>query len=396
MISISISPNTERDDFFLAFKLLFQCFNWKRGKKEEELKSLLKEYFNISNIFLYNSGRSSLYCLLKALKLEKNDQVLLQAFTCSALVTPILWNNLNPKYVDIKDDFNIDPEDLKRKISPKTKVLIIQHTFGKPCRMEEIMEIVKENNLILIEDCAHALGAEYKGRKIGTFGDASFLSFSRDKVISSVYGGGIIVKDLKLAEKIEEQKYPSYFWIFQQLLHPLLVNFFVVPFYSFPGKYLLVFFQKIHLLSKAVTDKEKQGGKPNYFPRKMPNALASLACHQFKKIDKFYLHRKKIANFYAEKLSIDLPDEKQSYLRFPVVKFKAHEIIKKAWSQNILIGDWYTSPIAPDDANLRKMGYIKGDCPIAEEYAQKTINLPTHINISEKKAERVVSLLADS
>ncbi len=396
MISISISPNTEKDDVFLSLKLIFSFFKWKKGKAEKDFKKLLKNYFNLPYVFLHNSGRSSLYVLLKALNLNNEDEVLLQSFTCSALVNPILWNNLTPIYVDIKDNFNIDPEDLRKKITKKSKVLIIQHTFGYPCEMEEIEKIVKENNLILIEDCAHSLGAEYKGKKIGTFGQASFLSFSRDKIISSVYGGAIITKNTNIAKQIKEQNYPSRLWIFQQLLHPILMNLLIIPFYGFLGKPLLVIFQKTKILSKAVSDKEKQGERPNYFPKKMPNAIATLACHQFNKIDKFYSHRKKITNLYIKELKLNNSEKeniKQTYLRFVFTNNEAHKIIKTFWEKNILIGDWYTSPIAPDDTNLKKMLYRQGSCPMAEKYSQITLNLPTHINISEKKAHKIISYL---
>lgn len=396
MISISISPNIEKDDLFLTLRLIFQPSKWKKGDKEEELKGLIKEYFNIPYVSLFNSGRSALYCLLRAFNLKKKDEVLIQAFTCNALVNPILWNNFTPVYVDIDSNLNIDPLDLRKKITTNSKILIVQHTFGNPCKMEEILKVVKENNLILIEDCAHSLGAEYKGQKIGTFGKASFLSFSRDKVISSVYGGAILIKDKELAEKILELDYPSNFWTFQQLLHPLLIKL-IIPCYNFLGKALLIFFQRLHILSKAVSYEEKQGKKPKYFPKKMPNAIACLACNQFKKLDKFYLHRKKISEIYSKELGVSYleKDVKKTYLRFIFFHEKAHEIIRKFWKRNILIGDWYTSPIAPPDTNLERMKYKLGSCKKAEKYAKKTLNLPTHINISKKQAKYIVSILRE-
>ncbi|MBI2038635.1 MAG: DegT/DnrJ/EryC1/StrS family aminotransferase, partial [Candidatus Nealsonbacteria bacterium] len=117
-----------------------------------------------------------------------------------------------------------------------------------------------------IEDCANALGATYKGKRVGTFGKAAFFSFSRDKVISCVYGGMAITNDPALAEKLggfqERSGYPSLFWIIQQLLHPVLMNWIVLPTYAVFGKYLLIFFQWLHILSKAVHWKEKRGLKP--------------------------------------------------------------------------------------------------------------------------------------
>ena len=164
-----------------------------------------KKYFRTKYAFAFNSGRSSLTAILQSLDLEEVNEVLLQAFTCNAAANPILWSGLKPVYVDCDEDsFNIDIEDLKRKITPKSKVILVQHTFGLPAEMDKILALAQQNNLILIEDCAHSLGAEYKDKKIGAFGKAAFFSFSRDKIISSVYGGMVVTNDDNLAEKINK------------------------------------------------------------------------------------------------------------------------------------------------------------------------------------------------
>ena len=159
----------------------------------------------------------------------------------------------------------------------------------------------------------------------------------------------------------------------------------------------MVVAQWLHILSKAVHWKEKRGKKPKYFPKRLPAALAILAHNQLKKIERFNAHRKEIAKFYRQELkntTFELPvDEEQIYLRFTVKHPKAHEIIKKAWQQNILIGDWYDSVIAPDDTNLDKMGYLGGSCPKAEKLAKETLNLPTHINISKEDAKKIIDFL---
>ena len=278
---------------------------------------------------------------------------------------------------------------------------MVQHTFGLSADMDKILEICQEHNLTLIEDCAHSLGATYKGKKTGTFGKVAFFSFSRDKIISSVYGGMAATDDEKLALKIRAfQKkigQPSFCWILQQLLHPVLMNCLILPTYKVLGKYLLVLFQQLQIMTKAIHWKEKRGQKPSYFPKQMPSALAYLALNQLKKIEKFNKHRQEIAQFYREKLknsSFELPIEaEQAYLRFTIKHPEAHKIIKNAWQKNILIGDWYTNPIAPDDTKLDKIKYKIGSCPKAEKLARQTLNLPTHINISKTQAQKIVDFL---
>jgi len=401
-ISISLSPNTEKDDTSLAFKLLFKPWSWRKGSAIRELENKFKEYLEINHAISFNSGRSSLLILLKALEIEKGGEVLIQAFTCNAASNPIIWSGLKPVYVDCDEDtFNIDFEDIKKKTNSKSKVLIVQHTFGLAAEMDKIVEFCEENNLILIEDCAHSLGSTFSGKKIGTFGKAAFFSFSRDKIISSVYGGMLVTNDSILTERIYEiyknVKFPTFFWIKQQLLHPILMNILIIPTYRRLGKYLLVLFQKLNLLSKAVHFKEKKGELPGYFPKRLPNALAVLALNQFNKLEKFNAHRKIIAQLYRHDLEetyFKVPvSDNQIYLRFTLKHPKAHEIIKYFWKNNILIGDWYTSPLAPKDTDLEKLQYEKESCPKAENLARTTFNLPTHINISEKDAKKIVDLL---
>jgi dTDP-4-amino-4,6-dideoxygalactose transaminase len=401
-ISISLSPNTEKDDVFLALKLIFQPWKWKSGKGIEVLENEFKNYLGVKYAISFNSGRSAFLAILKSLDLNEGDEILLQAFTCNATANPILWANLKPIYVDCDEKtFNVDLEDLQRKITSRSKAVMIQHTFGLPAEMDKILEICQKNNLILIEDCAHSLGATYQNKKVGTFAKAAFFSFSRDKVISSVYGGIAVTNDENLAKKLKEFQgkigYPSNFWILQQLLHPVLMNWKILPTYRFFGGYVLTLLQWLHILSKAVHWKEKRGMKPGYFPRRMPNALAILAQNQFKKLEKFNAHRQKIADFYyneLKKTDFELPiQEKQIFLRFAIKHPKAHQIIKKAWQKNLLIGDWYTVPVAPHDTKLDKMYYQLGSCPKAEKLSKETFNLPTHINISKNEAQKIIDFL---
>ena len=409
MISISLSPNVFACDIFASLKMLFLPWQWQQGKYEEKFKQQFSQYFLSSGtkfptIYLTNSGRSALYLILQSLNIKQGDEILLQAFTCNAVSNPILWSKANPVYVDISDDYNMDINDLEKKITKNSKAIIVQHTFGIPAKIEQIIKIAREYNLIVIEDCTHSLGQELNGKKLGTFGDISFFSFGRDKIISSVYGGSILEnkKILNLKSQISNLSYPSRLWILQQLLHPVLMSM-ILPLYNFPfngngvGKWTLVLLQKIHILSKAVSYKEKQGEKPNFFPAHLPNALAYLALIQFNRVEKFNDHRRKLVEFYNNKFKkyteyLTL-NNKYSLIRFSIRHSNAKQIIKKARKKGILLGDWYNIPIAPDDTNLDKMKYYKGLCPNAEKLSQQTLNLPTNPNLTLKKAQKIVNFI---
>ena len=407
-ISISLSPNVEKDDLHLALNLIIRPWLWKRGNCVGKLENEFKKYLGVKYAISFNSGRSSFFAILRSLNLQDQDEVLLQAFTCNAVPNPVLWASLKPVYVDCnKDDFNINPGDLEAKITVKTRVVVVQHAFGLPANMDAIRTICGAYNLILIEDCAHSLGAEFNGQKVGAFSKAAFFSFSRDKIISSVYGGMAVTNDDKIGESLRQAQgefgLPNSFWIFQQIFHPILLHYLILPVYNFLdlGKIFLVLSQWLHILSKAVSWQEKQGQRPDYFPRALPNALSAMALNQFEKLDKFNKHRKEIAEYYYENLKntkFELPkafaERKNVFLRYTVKHPDAHEIIYEAWhKKNILLGDWYTTPIAPFDTKIDELKYTLGSCKNAEYLAKRTLNLPTHINIFLKDAERIVNFL---
>lgn len=417
-ISISLSPNVQTDDTFLAAKLLLKMVGVrKRGAAGGEvaseaslkLEQKFREYLGAKYAFSFNSGRSALFTILKVLDIKDDDEVLLQTFTCNAVPNPVLWVGGKPVYVDIDESLNIDPIDLERKITPNSRAIIVQHTFGVPAKIDTILEIARRHKLIVIEDCAHALGANYNGRPVGTFGDVAFFSFGRDKIISSVWGGMVTTNNEGIAKRIESLHaslpIPSKSWALRQILHPILFSIIIPTYYLF-GKYFLILLKAARGVGLAVSQKERLGQKPDMFPARMPNALAIIALHQFEKLERYNEHRKEIARTYVDLLKSDFNRSVESveigfqqikngaiYLRFNITHPKAREIIKNAKKKHILLGDWYSNVIDPKGTDFEKMKYIHGSCPNAEKIAEESINLPTHINISTKDAKRIVQYL---
>jgi dTDP-4-amino-4,6-dideoxygalactose transaminase len=421
-ISVSLSPNTQKDDVLLALKMVFKPGEWQEGEAIKELEENFKKYLGVQFSCSFNSGRSSLEAILHSLEIKSGDDVLVQAFTCNAAINPILKVGAKPVFVDIDSTLNLSVEDLKKKITPQAKAVMVQHTFGWPADLAEIKDFCRENKLYLIEDCAHSLGAGYsmnkdcglpaeaRMAKVGTVGDAAFFSFGRDKVISSVYGGMAVTNNPDIAKKIVEFHasidYPPRAWTFQQLLHPVLMNYLVLPFYSCLkiGKVFLNFFIRTGILSKAVTRSEGKGVLPNYFPKRLPNALAVLAQNQFKKLEEFNSHRQKIAKIYTEKLgsgkfvlpfaASGVQNKTPIFMKYPILAANPQCLLRKFKENNIYLNDgWAGSPIVPPSTCLEIFGYEKGSCPKAEQAAQKIINLPTHINITAEQAENICFLI---
>lgn len=403
-IAISLSPNTATEDVKLAARLLLMPWQWQKGKTIKRVEEKIKSYLGVKEAITFLNGRQCLLAILKSLHLQKGDEVLLQAYTCVVVPNSILAVGLKPVYVDINaDTFNIDPRDLEKKITPRSKALLVQHTFGQPAKMAELIKIAKKHHLILIEDAAHSLGAEDQGKKIGSLGKAAFFSFGRDKVISSVFGGVVVTNDQSLAQSLkklrEKAPYPSKFWILQQLLHPLLFHSLIIPFYfclSF-GKILLVILQKTKLLSKAVTCQEKKGQFPDKVFR-YPNALAALCLAQLEKLEEINQQRRQMAQFYAKELKglpIELPkvENDHLFLRYTIKTKKAEKLIDFAKKHKILLGDWYRPVIAPQGVDLKSVFYQTGSCPQAEQAAKDSVNLPTYPRMTLTEAQKVVNLI---
>lgn len=407
MIAISLSPNTEFDDVLLALKILLMPWMWGSSRKSNDLENKFTKITGLTgHAISINSGRSGLYLILKALGIGKGDEVIVQAFTCVAVPNSSLWLGAKPVYADIDESFNINPSDLEKKITGKTRAIIIQHTFGIPAKSSEIKKIADKHGLIIIEDCAHALGSTYGGKRVGSLSDISFFSFGRDKCVSSVYGGMVLVRDMNLYRKIktlrDELKMPSNFWVFQQLLHPIIMAF-VKTSYNLGfgkitfGKMTLVLFQKLKLLSFPVYDLEKKCGRPQVFPSKMPSALSVLAIKQLSKLDRFVEHRKRLTKIYDKELdrtNLELPLVPQgaALLRYPVLSKNAKEIIQKFKFRGILLGDWYNKVVVPVEENDCTK-YPLGACPVAEKYSKQIINLPTYPTLKISECKKIISLL---
>ena len=410
-IAISLSPNTEIDDLFLAFKSLLNLVVWKKGKYSFLLETWFRKYFNTEKVFLFNSGRSALFSVLKGMNLGKGDEVIVQGFTCTAVPDPILWCGAKPIFVDIDASLNIDNEKLEKSITKKTKAIIVQHTFGIPADIKKIKEITQKYNIILIEDCAHSLGAKIQGQKLGSFGDFAIFSFGRDKVVSSVFGGALLLNlnkanknKISIAEKkiisdYNKLEYPSNHWILQQLLHPILFSL-ILPIYNLElGKVLLWIFQKLKILGKPVLREELSGRRPRVFPAKLPDVLARIALNQLSKLDKFNSRRRAIAAKYFLKLKenskIKLPEESEGaiYLRFNILVDRRDEILKRFSAERILLGVWYSNVIDPKGVDYAKIGYTRGSLPISEKTAGLSLNLPTYPTLSDREVEKIISIL---
>ena len=174
------------------------------GKHNKALQEEFANYVGSKYSLGLNSGTDALHLALRALNIGRGDEVITTAFTFVATASAIGLAGATPVFVDInKDTFNIDPDKIEAAITPKTKAIIPVHLYGQPADMDKIMAIAKKHNLKVVEDCCQAIGAEYKGQKVGTFGDFGCFSFYPTKNLGGMGDGGMITcNDQALFDRI--------------------------------------------------------------------------------------------------------------------------------------------------------------------------------------------------
>ena len=432
LINIDLVPNFEDDDFEIIRRLFA---NFPRSDKdfidllersEKNVKQILFSYFPNSEIYFFNSARSALTFLLESIFTQNETRnslresshrfavnnkvrngshlssyefasILTQAFSCLVVPNAIKFAGLKPVYVDIDKSFNLDIEDLKRKINENVKAIIIQNTFGIPAKIKEILEIAKENNILVIENLTHSFGAKYQNTYLGNFGDFALLSFNRNKVLSSIIGGVLIVRNKKFSEKINEN-YEKLSELDLQEIRKILFTGRALyqgkKSYNLLKKVYLKFLRLKGFTLEMVSSIEKQGKEPKNYLTKFPKILFPLLENQLKKLEKLNEHRKKISQIYIEAglKNFEINENSEPiFLRFPVFSEKRNEVLSRFKKENIYLGDWYNCVLAPC-SELKNFDYQAGFCSFAEEVSKKILNLPTHIDVSENDAFKISEL----
>lgn len=174
------------------------------GALTGEFEKRFSKFAGTRYAIFVNSGTAALHLACRALGLGPGDEVICPALTFVATSNAVLYAGAKPAFTDVTglDDFNISPYDIEKKISKKTKAIMVMHYAGYPCAMDEIKKIAKKYSLFVIEDSAHALGAEYKGIKCGALSDVGAFSFFPNKNMTTAEGGMVVTNDKKIADKV--------------------------------------------------------------------------------------------------------------------------------------------------------------------------------------------------
>lgn len=351
----------------------------------EKLKNLLEKKYN-GKAMLFYKGRQALTASLQILKLPQDSRIVINGFTCVAVFNAIRKAEYEPLCLDLEKNggLNFSAKTLEGVIlkNKKVKVVVVQNTLGYPCDIEKIVQICRKNKLILIEDLAHSVGTTYSnGREAGTVGDFVVLSFSQDKIIDAVSGGALVIRNTKYKMPSGTiERHPE--GVLKDRIYPL-ETYKIRLLYKFGlGKPYHFVLGKFNLLTNIMDESF-------YDYYSLPNWHAALALYQFKSLEKQLSHRKKIARIYFSTLPkslliYDTQDiyDRSSNLRFPIIIEDRQKLLNLLKKNGIYLFDiWYTD-VAPE-------------CNDAQDISNRILNLPTHINVTEKDAGRICRIIND-
>jgi len=347
------------------------------GPKVARFESDFAKYKNVdrNQVTAVNSGTAALHLALLAADIGPGDEVITTAMTFCATVNAIIHSGATPVLADIEiSTGNIDPNDIEHRITSRTRAILPVHYAGLPCNMSAIMDIAERHNLTVIEDCAHAIEAEYKGQKCGTIGDFGCFSFYVTKNITTAEGGMVISRKVEHANKIKTLS--------------------------------------LHGMSHDAWRRFSDSGYKHYFVTaagfkyNMTDLQASLGIHQLTRIEKSLIRRKVICRTYLKALSnlpINLPtieqyNVKHAYHLFPIqiteqCPISRDTLLNELNNHGIGTGVHYLS--IPSHPYYRtRFSWTEEEFPNARTHGNTTLSIPLSAKLSETEVERTISTLS--
>jgi perosamine synthetase len=377
------------------------------GKLIEQYERKFATCFGVQRAFAFWKGRVALYAILKAMGIGAGDEVIVPGYTCVMNVNPVKYLGAKPIYVDIEPaTFNIDINLLREKITPNTKAIIAQHTYGYPCDMDTIMDIAEHNNIPVIEDCCLALGSRYKGKMAGTFGKAAYFSFQWNKPYTTGLGGMAITSDVELIEKIDslrakEMCKPLRKEVFMLWMQLAVYRLFVYPKTTALAQGLFRYLTKKGAVVGSSSTSEFRPEQACDFFKAASFVQARCGLRQLKKIEQNIAHRRQMTQLYDELLAergwlarqYDASIMEPVMVRYPVRIVEKNKALAEAANAGIELGSWFECPLHPIETPLEAYDYKLGMCPEAEKASNEVVNLPLHMRVNKKTTKKTVDFI---
>jgi UDP-4-amino-4,6-dideoxy-N-acetyl-beta-L-altrosamine transaminase len=338
-----------------------------QGPKVDEFEREVAAYCNAKYAVAMSSGTAALHAACSVAGIATGDEAITTPITFAATANAVVYCGGRPVFADIREDtLNIDPREIQRRLTPMTKAILPVDFAGHPADLDEIMATARARKLVVIEDACHTLGAEYRGRKIGSLADMTIFSFHPVKHITTGEGGMVTTNSRKLYEQLK---------IFRQ--HGIVrATRIAQPWY----------YEIVHL----------------GYNLRLTDFQCALGISQLKKLDRFIARRREIAAKYneafAEMKEIITPTEeeyvKAAYhiyviqLRTEKLKAGRKEVFEALRAENIGVNVHYL-PVHLHPFYQKEFGYKRGDYPRAEAYYERAITLPLFPGMSDEDVEDV-------
>jgi dTDP-4-amino-4,6-dideoxygalactose transaminase len=373
----------------------------------QEFESAFSRWIGHSRAKAFWKGRVALYAILRGLGVGEGDEVILPGYTCVMNVNPIHYVGARPVYVDIEPvTYNIDPSLLESKITPRTRAIIAQHTYGFPCRMDAIGDIASRHGLPVIEDCCLALGSTYRGKKCGTFGVAAYWSFQWNKPFTTGLGGIACTSDSALADKIDDLcrrqlRAPSPKTCRMLALQRAVYRGFIFPRTTALATRVFRWLTKKGAVVGSSSLSEYSPKMADDFFTGMGESQARAALRQMRRIERNLSHRRQLRRVYDDLLAKagwpapTLGEDLDPVLvRYPVRVADKARAVAEAPGKLIELGTWFECPLHPIETPMHLYDYHDGLCPTAEKACREVVNLPMHGRAGGATARRSVEFVA--
>lgn len=378
------SQTVDREDISLAQSLIDRPELWGDERTIHRFEKSFAGWNGSLGARSFMGGRIALTAAIAALQLKVGDEVVIPAYTCVVVPNAFSFAGITVRFCDIElDTFGLDIDALKRALSSGTRAILVQHLYGLVARdLEKILDLARTKGIYVIEDCAHATGASFQGRKVGTFGDIGFYSTEQSKVISTFNGGIAATNSPELLERLDRFQRASPFPS-NGRIRKLLTNFVLeYQFQKNSWRWLTSEYHRYRYredILHSTTDEELNGIRPAHYGQRMPPPLAELALNQMKKIDTYNQLRRENAAYWTGvcekrgyKAPVVIERSVPIYLRYPVM-VSANKKQDVQWCMQefgVKPGVWFTGELHP-------VAKPMPECPNARQAVERCINLPT-------------------
>ena len=352
LVDIKRQHDPLRKEINEAIKKIIDSSAFVFGEDLEKFEAEFAKFCGTKYALGVGSGADALRLAVCALGVGKGDEVISVANTYTATIDAVIHAGAKPVLVDCDEYFNIDPHQVEKKITEKTKAIIVVHLYGQPADMTEIMKIARKHKLLVGEDCAQANGAQFKGRRVGSFGVAGCFSFFPGKKLGAMGDGGMIATNSAGLCK------------------------------------------KLRMLRYFGQGKDKYHHEIVGFNSRLDNLQAAVLRIKLRQLNKWNKQRIKAARLYAKLLDgfVEIPTEMRNvehvYYVYVIKVLKRDKLLKFLHDRQIYAGLHYPIPLHLQKS-YKDLGYKKGDFPVSEKAADAILSLPIFPGITKDEVREV-------